>query len=235
MQILRKLIFLNSFLLLQAENILDFLQSRDDLQQFLLVLQRPGLHKAYLERQITVFVPTDKALLDYRGVRGEDFALNHIVNSVEVESKLGTRLSTLVTGGPPIWVTRRSAWIYFNQARVLEKNIVLNLGGTEQQIVYILDGVLEPLLPISVKNATFTQDVTAGKLLQLSTLYNIGDNLATRIFYQSAVLNKREKMFDVPGRHTFFLPVDQSFQVYSSSIRILVLKYPSRDRELIPW
>jgi len=69
-----------------------------------LVLQRPGLHKAYLERQvknlfdlkhqfvyfdffnkITVFVPTDKALLDYRGVRGEDFALNHIVNSVEVE------------------------------------------------------------------------------------------------------------------------------------------------------
>ena len=38
-----------------------------------------------------MFVPTDNALLDYRGVRGEDFALNHIVNSVEVEVIPGSK------------------------------------------------------------------------------------------------------------------------------------------------
>jgi hypothetical protein len=34
------------------------------------------------------------------------------------------------------------------------------------QAVFIIDSVLEPLLPIQIKNATFTQDVTAGKLLE---------------------------------------------------------------------
>ena len=32
-----------------------------------------------------MFVPTDASMLDYRGRRGEDFALNHIVNSLEIE------------------------------------------------------------------------------------------------------------------------------------------------------
>ena len=36
----------------------------------------------------------------------------------------------------------------------------------EEQRMFIIDAVLEPLLPISVRNATFSQDVTAGKLLE---------------------------------------------------------------------
>ena len=36
----------------------------------------------------------------------------------------------------------------------------------EEQRMFVLDAVLEPLLPISARNATFSQDVTAGKLLE---------------------------------------------------------------------
>ena len=65
-----------------------------------------------------------------------------------------------------VQVTKRSAWLYFNHARALERNISLESDTGEEQRMFIIDAVLEPLLPISVRNATFSQDVTAGKLLE---------------------------------------------------------------------
>jgi len=195
------------------DSIMDFLRKRNDLSQFMLELQRDGLHRAYMNRQVTVLVPTNKAMEEYRGRRGEDLALNHLINSIVLEDQLGDRLSSLVTGSPPIWVTRRSAWLYFNQARAVERNIELQSDSGEQQKMFIIDSVLEPLLPISFRNASFTQDVTAGKLLQRSTLYNLGQDGMARIFYQLAKLNKRDRMFEVKGKHTFFFPVDSAFDV----------------------
>ena len=134
----------------------------------MLELQRPGLHTAYMSRQVTVLVPTNAAMAEYRGQRGEDLVLNHLVNRIVLEASLGpdARLNSLVTGNPPLWVTKRSAWLYFNHARVLERDIALVSDTGEEQKMFIIDSVLEPLLPISAKNATFSQDVTAGKLLE---------------------------------------------------------------------
>ena len=176
-------------------------------------LQRPGLHQAYMSRQVTILVPSNRAMQEYRGRRGENLVLNHLINSIVIEDQLGPRLNSLVTGSPPIWITKRSAWLYFNHARTLERNINLNSDTGEEQKMFIIDSVLEPLLPISAKNATFSQDVTAGKLLEKSTLYNLGDNGWTRIFYHLTKTNKRDVMFEVAGRHTFFLPVDTAFDV----------------------
>ena len=61
---------------------------------------------------------------------------------------------------------RRSAWLYFNHGRVLERRMDLVSDSGEEQRMFVLDAVLEPLLPISARNATFSQDVTAGKLLE---------------------------------------------------------------------
>ena len=58
--------------------------------------------------------------------------LNHLVNSILTEEELGPRdrLSSLVTGSPPIWVTRRSAWIFFNQVKILSIMIKVNFPST---------------------------------------------------------------------------------------------------------
>ena len=132
----------------------------------MLELQRPGLHQAYMSRQVTLLVPTNKAMMEYRGRRGEDLVLNHLINRIVIEDQLGNRVNSLVPGNPPLWITKRSAWLYFNHARTLERNINLNSDTGEEQKMFIIDSVLEPLLPISAKNATFSQDVTAGKLLE---------------------------------------------------------------------
>merc|ERR550532_85438 len=107
-----------------GESIMDFLRRRSDLSQFMMELQRPGLHSAYMGRQVTILVPTNAAMAEYRGQRGEDLVLNHLVNRIVLEASLGpeARLNSLVTGNPPLWVTKRSAWLYFNHARALGRN-----------------------------------------------------------------------------------------------------------------
>ena len=122
--------------------------------------------------------------------------------------QVGDRLSSLVTGSPPIWITKRSGWLYFrspikclmvfdiitnwcwsnfpncSQARALERSIKLTSDSGEEQVtivnihlrhdnlrhclhqmVFVIDSVLEPLLTNSIRNASFNQDITAGKLL----------------------------------------------------------------------
>ena len=73
-------------------------------------LQRPGLHSAYMGRQVTILVPTNAAMAEYRGQRGEDLVLNHLVNRIVLEDSLGpeARLNSLVTGNPPLWVSSYS-------------------------------------------------------------------------------------------------------------------------------
>jgi len=196
-----------------GESITDFLRGRADLSQFLLLVQRETLPRAFLSRRVTLLVPTNQAMSEYRGRRGEELALNHFINSIVVEQEVGDRLSSLVTGSPPIWVTKRSGWLYFSQARAIERSIKLTSDSGEEQMVFIIDSVLEPLLTNSIRNASFNQDITAGKLLARTTLYNLGDEGWSRIFYNLAKQNERERMFEVAGKHTFFLPVDSAFEV----------------------
>ena len=35
---------------------------------------------------------------EYRGRRGEDMVLNHLINRIVIEEKLGNRVNSLVTG-----------------------------------------------------------------------------------------------------------------------------------------
>ena len=62
-----------------------------------------------MARQVTLLVPTNAAMAEYRGRRGEDLVLNHVINQIVLEEALvtGARLSSLVVGSPPLWVTRR--------------------------------------------------------------------------------------------------------------------------------
>ena len=174
------------------------------------------LLQAYLERPVTILIPTNKAMSEYRGGLNEDLALNHLVNSALMSDALPSsppRLDSLVTGSPPVWITRRSGWLYFNQARAVERDIVLQSDGHDTQVAYVIDSVLEPLVTISIRDSSFSQRVTAEKLLEKSTLYNLGEGGRARIFYERALHNNNAFMFGVTrgGPHTFFFPVDSAF------------------------
>ncbi len=67
-------------------------------------------------------------------------------------------------------------------------------------------------MPISSRNAEFFLDLDAYKLLTRSSLYDLG-GVRTRVFAEQADLNRKSHMFGVKGGHTFFIPVDDAFDV----------------------
>ena len=42
--------------------------------------------------------PQNQAMGEYRGRRAEDMVLNHLINRIVIEEKLGNRVNSLVTG-----------------------------------------------------------------------------------------------------------------------------------------
>ena len=56
------------------------------------------MHQAYMSRQVTLLVPTNQAMTEYRGTRGENLVLNHLINRIVIEEQLGNRVNSLVTG-----------------------------------------------------------------------------------------------------------------------------------------
>ena len=43
------------------------------------------IRQSFCRCQVTILVPTNEAMLEYRGNRGEELALNHLVNAVVLE------------------------------------------------------------------------------------------------------------------------------------------------------
>ena len=79
--------------------------------------------------------------------------------------------------------------------------------------MHVIDSVLEPLVPISLReSAEYMVNLDAKKLLSKSTLYDLS-GFRLRIFNGQSDLNQKTHMFGVRGQHTFFLPIDSAFNV----------------------
>merc|ERR1719384_1748394 len=84
-------------------------------------------------------------------------------------------------------------------------------AGKRKQRLQIIDSVLEPLVPTVTDNSQAYIDLTAGKLLRESDAYRI-PGYTIRNFSSQVRSMKQFNLFDQPGRHTFFIPVDSAFE-----------------------
>ena len=73
--------------------------------------------------QVTLFAPTNDAVRAFGGRKTENLILNHMSNIALRTGQLPEKMTSLVTGNPPLWITRDRRGIYANQARVLAENI----------------------------------------------------------------------------------------------------------------
>ena len=60
---------------------------------------------------------------------------------------------------------------------------------TSLQVLHVIDSVLEPLIPITLRQSEFFVNLDAQKLLAKSTLYNLDGN-HMRVFQGAADLNR---------------------------------------------
>ena len=173
-----------------------------------------GLHRSFLNRQVTLFAPTNSALAKFKGRKhSENLILNHMTNIALRVDQFPEKLTTLVTGNPPLWMVKsRTRGVSINQARILRENLGARSERGDEQMLHVIDSVLEPLVPISLRDAEYFVQLDALKLASKSTLYDLGGH-RVRVFSGQAELNRKSHMFSVPGQHTFFMPVDEAFDV----------------------
>lgn len=102
--------------------------------KFSKLLEIDGLHQAFLARQVTLFAPTDSALRKYDGPRNENLILNHMTNIALSVQQLPEKLTSLVTGNPPLWISNRRDGIFVNQAQILRDNIQSRSDRGDEQV-----------------------------------------------------------------------------------------------------
>lgn len=196
-----------------SESIMEMLEKRSQYSKFLNLLQSTkGLHEAYLDNYVTVFAPSNDALDAFEGQKDENFILNHMVSSAIAAADMGERMTSLMPGHPPIWVRMISSNLYVNQARV---SFTFELQSSEgkKQFLYLIDSVLEPLVPKDEKVEDFV-DIKAKDLLMNSDTYKLGQ-FTTKVFAERLEVLGLGKgnfsEFSNYGKFTFFLPVDSAF------------------------
>ena len=85
-----------------------------------------------------------------------------------------TRVSSLLPGSPPLWLTQKGPNYFVAGAKIIMRNLEARAsGGNRKQRLHIIDAVLEPLTPVVDDNSQAFIDLTAGKLLRESDAYRL--------------------------------------------------------------
>jgi len=219
-----------------AQNILAKYKRGYNVEKFLgLVLGNEGA-ASQAENEITIFSPSDDAMNAYKGKKplSQQIIMNSMVNTAfdvsEILSLGNTgsntitaRLSSLSQGSPPLWLTRKNNDFYVNGAKFVMRNLAAKSLTNKKQMLHIVDTVLEPLCPKSRTNSLGYMHLTAGKLLRDSDNYDLGDHSIKKFagkvqelsMKEKTLSKKRSQLYDKPGRHTFFVPVDAAFENFS--------------------
>lgn len=118
--------FLRSVLLLivvftvscSPRSILDIIREEEDFSSFRSFLFRYELG-VLLEGTLTVFVPTNAAFANYRGVLDKKVLLNHFVNWTLPLDTLDSRTRIITQDNYPcLWVSRGRDFLYVNNAKI---------------------------------------------------------------------------------------------------------------------
>lgn len=198
--------------------VIEKLRADTDLSQFLALLERNVVVNATLQhRQMTLFAPTNEAFQRYNGEMDDSLVLYHIANMAMSLSNMDYAISTDLDGNPPLWVTMRHEPmrndIYINSAKVYVNRSYQALNSNNKlQVLHVIDQVLQPLQPHgSTTISSPVYNPNAYHFLEHSDLFNIGQH-RLRSFRQKVDQLKKHKVFDMDGRHTFFIPVDEGFK-----------------------
>jgi len=212
-------ILLGFLSIVAGEGVLQQLQKRAQYSEFAdLLSSMEGLPKVYLNSFVTLFAPSNDAMKAYKGPKDENFILNHMVSSAVGKDEIGERLQSVLPGHPPLWVrtmnkgTTKSA-LYVNQARVkFVYQLKTDKPGEKKQFLYLIDSVLEPLVPSSPQDKQDFVDIKAGDLLDRPDRFRLGGHSIHQYASRLAAIGiQKFPELSSYGKFTFFVPIDSAF------------------------
>ncbi|CAO1432098.1 unnamed protein product [Diamesa tonsa] len=165
-------------------------------------------------RSLTLFAPTNEAFQRYGDAKTN--VLYHMITTPYSFESLRPTMPTDMDGNPPIYITRRkthnSEEIYVNNAQLIKSrsNVELMNENKKKQVLHVIDDVL---MPLSTGNRSSTEvyNPDAFQFLTHANSLDIGSH-RIRSFLQKVIFNKKEKVFQADGFHTYFIPVEEGFK-----------------------
>ncbi|XP_055384345.1 fasciclin-1-like isoform X2 [Condylostylus longicornis] len=221
-----KLMLLIAFLInliynkVNASNIWDKLREETDLGQFYSLLEKYEVANATVTfRRVTLFIPTNEAFSKYEGELSENLVLYHIATSAIASDQLKSMaISSDVDGNLPLYIKQtRQGETFVNNARVVpSRTLEFKNHLDKKQVIYVIDQVLEPLTQNGPQNIHVPVNPSAFQLLNFYESFNIG-NFKLRSYRNQVQLMKKQDLYNAPGEHTFFLPIDLGFKTTARS------------------
>ncbi|XP_040570417.1 fasciclin-1 [Lepeophtheirus salmonis] len=186
------------------------------IDKFKNALADKSIVEAFLKSEITIFAPTDEALEEYsEDMLTEQFILNHMVNiNFKIKNDEDSQIMnvpSLLPGSPPLWITSDVGEVFVNGANVIIENLAATSSENRNQILHIIDRPLDPLVPKDPFDSASLIYLSSSKLLKNPESYNLGE-FSINIFAEKVKEQNKMGVFEMPGEHTFFIPVDSAFE-----------------------
>ncbi|KAF7266502.1 hypothetical protein GWI33_020183 [Rhynchophorus ferrugineus] len=168
-----------------------------------------------LQKELTLFIPTNAAFENYTKPLYSDMAFYHMAKACKTINELKTipSLSSTKYNLPKLWITKTTDKLFINNAEVLPFNSNY-VGRTRhapeghQQILHIIDGVLDPLIRIPESPQTAYDFMTS------TWKWDLDVEESVTSFLHKVNENGMAHLFQVNGGNTFFIPVDRSIDTH---------------------
>ncbi|XP_054161608.1 fasciclin-1-like [Oppia nitens] len=203
---------------ISATNIYEQLSIEADLTKFKEVVDRDPVMQLFLKhKSATLFAPTNSAIekLQTKSLRREvldKLASYHIVGVVVKKDSFPYSVSSSLQEAAPLYLSFKerssvghheyfhqdSKEFFVNNAKIV-KEISLKAINGDEQLLYIIDEALEPFIP-STPLPPF-----ALELISQPSIYSIDERWDS--YYNKITSNSQEAIFERPGNHTFFVPM----------------------------
>lgn len=226
-----------------SETVLDAIRAHPNLTIFLSALQKDQISEIWLKsRTATVLAPTNQAFESYlaRGLQVDNnIAPYHIVGSIVYKHNYPTTTFSTKPILAPLAFTFRdphpespgirphqphqhsdsSERQYFvDNAKIVDvRTGYRSEDGTAEQVLYVIDEVLEPLIP---RDSGISP--TANELIQGRIKYN-GVDVSADNFASLVRRHSLEGLFDRSGNNTFFIPSSSSGDLDADTVRAHVV------------
>uniref|UniRef100_A0A1B0BEH5 FAS1 domain-containing protein n=1 Tax=Glossina palpalis gambiensis TaxID=67801 RepID=A0A1B0BEH5_9MUSC len=115
-------------------------------------------------------------------------------------------------GNPLLYITRnRKGEVYVNNAWINQtESTEIVTQENKRQVMHVINDVLVPLTLLPTARTQVTNP-NAWEFLQQSDLFDVQEN-RLRTYRSQVTLMRKESLYQSPGGHTFFIPVDEGFK-----------------------
>ncbi|KAK8394216.1 hypothetical protein O3P69_006417 [Scylla paramamosain] len=209
--------------LVESADLLELIASKPALSQVKKIIEADDVLTSLLKsKSYMAFLPNDKALNTYQGVKDSILISYHLSNLPYLVQDMPDELNTDLAGNPRVYISKlpsgrpsTTGWehlhVYINDAKVIDANHEAISSRGMKQMLHIVDRVITPTVPRGIDFSQIDSiylNPDAQKLIEKPRYYGLEGSLSISEFEGRVNALNLHDVYNISGKNTFFIPVD---------------------------